>query len=90
MADVFIVVISGRELQDLRRKVGVEGLTYAASHGLHVMHPNGETYEHAIPQDYKVNKLACRSTFVYGQLLRLCVSLASAEHKQNNLDRRGS
>ena len=80
MADVFIVVISGRELQDLRRKVGVEGLTYAASHGLHVMHPNGETYEHAIPQDYKVHKLACRSTFVYDQLMHWC---ASAEHKQN-------
>ena len=65
MADVFIVVISGRELQDLRRKVGVEGLTYAAEHGLHVMHPNGETYEHAIPQDYTVSMPI---NFVYLQL----------------------
>ena len=45
MADVYVVVISGRELQDLHRKVGVDGLTYAACHGLHVMHADGHTYK---------------------------------------------
>lgn len=53
MTDVDVVVISGRELQDLRRKVGVEGLTYAGCHGLHVMHADGQTYHHTIPQDYQ-------------------------------------
>ena len=53
MIDVCVVVISGRELQDLRRKVGVEGLTYAGCQGLHVMHADGQTYQHTIPQDYQ-------------------------------------
>jgi trehalose-phosphatase len=37
----------------LFKKVGVEGLTYAGCHGLHVMHPDGQRYQHTIPQDYK-------------------------------------
>ena len=45
-----MVVISGRELDDLRKKVDVEGLTYAACHGLHVMHADGQTYRHTISQ----------------------------------------
>ena len=45
-----MVVISGRELDDLRQKVDVEGLTYAACHGLHVMHADGQTYRHTISQ----------------------------------------
>ena len=45
-----MVVISGRELDDLRRKVDVDGLTYAACHGLHVMHADGQTYRHTISQ----------------------------------------
>ena len=42
--------ISGRELDDLRQKVDVDGLTYAACHGLHVMHADGQTYRHNISQ----------------------------------------
>ena len=45
-----MVVISGRELDDLRQKVDVDGLTYAACHGLHVMHADGQTYRHTISQ----------------------------------------
>ena len=48
--DVYVVVISGRELDDLRQKVDVEGITYAACHGLHVMHADGQTYRHTISQ----------------------------------------
>ena len=50
LTDVHVVVISGRELENLREKVGVEGLSYAGNHGLHVMHTNGQTYQHTIPQ----------------------------------------
>lgn len=53
MADVHVVVISGRELEDLRKKVGVEGLTYAGNHGLLIQHPDGHRYRHTIPQDYQ-------------------------------------
>ena len=52
LPDVHVVVISGRELENLREKVGVEGLTYAGNHGLHVMHADGQMYQHTIPQVY--------------------------------------
>ena len=50
LPDVHVVVISGREVENLRAKVGVEGLTYAGNHGLHVMHADGQMYQHTIPQ----------------------------------------
>ena len=50
LTDVHVVVISGRGLEDLRKKVGVDGLTYAANHGLHVMHADGQMVQHTIPQ----------------------------------------
>jgi len=52
MTDVNIVIISGREMEDLRRKVGVDGISYAANHGLNIMHPDGHRYQHKIPEDY--------------------------------------
>lgn len=52
MPEVNVIVISGREMEDLRAKVGVEGLTYAANHGLHIRHPDGHTYQHKIPEGY--------------------------------------
>ena len=33
--------------------MGVDGITYAGCHGLHVMHPDGSKYQHTIPQDYR-------------------------------------
>ena len=50
LPDVHVVVISGREVENLRAKVGVDGLTYAGNHGLHVMHADGQMYQHTIPQ----------------------------------------
>ena len=52
MPDVNVVIISGREMEDLRRKVGVEGISYAANHGLNILHPDGHGYHHKIPEDY--------------------------------------
>jgi trehalose-phosphatase len=31
----------------------VDGLSYAANHGLYIRHPDGHTYNHTIPDDYK-------------------------------------
>ena len=35
-------------------QVGVEGLSYAANHGLNIRHPDGHMYNHTIPEDYKI------------------------------------
>ena len=48
MPDLNIVIISGREMEDLRRKVGVEGISYAANHGLNILHPDGHQYRHQV------------------------------------------
>ncbi|XP_059086503.1 uncharacterized protein LOC131883147 isoform X2 [Tigriopus californicus] len=52
MSDAHIAIISGRQLDDLIRKVGVEGITYAGCHGLEILHPDGQKFSHTIPQDY--------------------------------------
>ena len=41
ISDCKITVISGRGLENLRQKVGVDGITYAGNHGLEILHPDG-------------------------------------------------
>lgn len=52
-SDCKITVISGRSIEDLQRKVGVEGLTYAGNHGLEILHPDGTRFNHPMPAGYK-------------------------------------
>ena len=48
-SDCKITVISGRNIVDLQRKVGVEGITYAGNHGLEILHPDGTKFTHPMP-----------------------------------------
>ncbi len=48
--DVHVAIISGRQLDDLQRKVGVEGLTYAGNHGLEIKHPDNQKFSYGVPQ----------------------------------------
>ena len=41
-----VAVVSGRDLEDLRARVGVEGLWYAGSHGFELVGPDGQRYAH--------------------------------------------
>ncbi|WP_280477435.1 trehalose-phosphatase [Nocardia asiatica] len=41
-----VAVISGRDLADLRERVGVDGIWYAGSHGFELMDPNGHRHVH--------------------------------------------
>ena len=38
---VFLAIISGRSLDDLRAKVGVPGIIYVGNHGLEIENPGG-------------------------------------------------
>jgi trehalose 6-phosphate phosphatase len=40
-ATALVAVVSGRDLDDVRSKVGIEGLAYAGSHGFDILHPDG-------------------------------------------------
>ena len=47
--DVFIAVVSGRGVDDVKSKVGIENITYAGNHGLEIHHADGTKYVHPIP-----------------------------------------
>jgi len=46
-----LAIVSGRDLQDVRERVGIDGLYYAGSHGFDIVGPGGERREHpeAVP-----------------------------------------
>ena len=58
-SDCKITIISGRNIEDLQTKVGVDGITYAGNHGLEIVHPDGTRFTHPMPPGYKerLNKL---------------------------------
>jgi len=53
ISDCHVAVISGRNLEDLQRKVGVEGITYAGNHGLEILHPDGTNFNFKMPAGYE-------------------------------------
>ncbi|XP_068221141.1 uncharacterized protein Tps1 [Palaemon carinicauda] len=54
MPDVNVAIISGRSLQNVKSMVGIEGITYAGSHGFEILHPDGTLFMHPIPHEYEV------------------------------------
>ena len=51
--DVFIAVVSGRSLQDVKAMVGIEGITYAGNHGLEILHNDGSKFVHPMPAEHQ-------------------------------------
>ena len=41
MPDVFVAIISGRSVNNVKAMVDIEGITYAGNHGLEIIHPDG-------------------------------------------------
>lgn len=39
--NVFIAIISGRAVDNVRDKVGIDNIVYAGNHGLEILYPNG-------------------------------------------------
>src|SRR4029450_3453680 len=39
-----VAIVSGRDLADVRRLMGIEGITYAGSHGFDVLLPDGSAH----------------------------------------------
>jgi len=58
-SDVFIAIISGRSVENVQKKVGIDGITYAGNHGLEILHPDGSKFVHPMPVECegKVSKL---------------------------------
>jgi len=49
MSDVYIAIISGRNVNNVKSMVGIEGITYAGNHGLEILHPDGSKFVHPMP-----------------------------------------
>ena len=57
MPDVFVAIVSGRSVNNVKEMVGIEGITYAGNHGLEIIHPDGTKVSPPA-------SLACPSTWV--------------------------
>jgi trehalose 6-phosphate synthase/phosphatase len=60
-ADTQVAVVSGRSLEDVRKLVGLTGLTYAGNHGLEISTSIGEEFRHPDIQHYEERAVALRS-----------------------------
>ena len=52
MPDVFMGIITGRSISDIKQKVGIPGITYAGNHGLDIVHPDGTKVNYIIVKDF--------------------------------------
>jgi len=50
---VFIAVISGRSVDNVKELVGISDITYAGNHGLEILHPDGTKFVHPMPMAYE-------------------------------------
>jgi len=53
MPDVYIAVVSGRNVDNVKEMVGIEDITYAGNHGLEILHPDGTKFVHPMPLAYE-------------------------------------
>lgn len=52
---IFTAVISGRAVDNVKEKIGIDGIVYAGNHGLQILYPNGTRYNHQIPGNISGN-----------------------------------
>lgn len=59
LSDVYIAIVSGRSVTNVKEMVGIENITYAGSHGLEIVHPDGTKFVHPMPVEMegKVSQL---------------------------------
>ncbi|CAG7837219.1 unnamed protein product [Allacma fusca] len=57
--DIYVAVVSGRNVENVKGMVGIENITYAGNHGLEISHPDGTKFVHPMPLAYedRVSKL---------------------------------
>ena len=46
---IFIAIVSGRGVENVKKMVGIENITYAGNHGLEIHHWDGTKYTHPLP-----------------------------------------
>merc|ERR1711892_1391343 len=51
MPEVFVSVITGRCIPDIRAKVNIKNITYAGNHGIDIIHPDGTKFVPPMPEE---------------------------------------
>ncbi|XP_056642660.1 uncharacterized protein LOC130898206 isoform X2 [Diorhabda carinulata] len=52
VSDCYIAIVSGRNVNNVKDMVGIEGITYAGNHGLEILHPDGTKFVHPMPTEF--------------------------------------
>lgn len=52
----FVGFISGRGMFDLKRKIGVDGVTYSGNHGMEILFPNSTKFFYPIAPELSENR----------------------------------
>lgn len=52
---IFMAIISGRAVDDVRQRVGINEIIYAGNHGLEISYPNGINHDYQIPNEVADN-----------------------------------
>jgi trehalose 6-phosphate phosphatase len=90
-ARIPVAILSGRELNDVRKRVDIDGLVYAGSHGFDIAGPRGlrrqEAREFLPALDSAEKELREKLTGIAGALIeRKCFSIAAHYRKVNERD----
>ncbi|XP_072383452.1 uncharacterized protein [Diabrotica undecimpunctata] len=51
--EIFVAIISGRGVTNVKKMVGIDSITYAGNHGLEVIYPDGSKYDHQLPSNFE-------------------------------------
>lgn len=54
-ANIFMAIISGRSVNDVRERVGLSQIVYAGNHGLEISYPDGKNHDYQIPSEISEN-----------------------------------
>lgn len=54
--------ISGREMFDLKRKIGLDDVTYSGNHGFEILFPNNTAFYYPIAPELSKNRTKIKQT----------------------------
>lgn len=52
---IFLAIISGRRSPDVKRRVGIENITYSGNHGLEIIFANQTNYQYPVSPEILTN-----------------------------------
>jgi len=50
---IFVAIISGRGINDVKERVGIQGIAYAGNHGIEIELPDGTRHDYELPENIK-------------------------------------